>query len=89
MPKAAIACLMDVGKDSFEVAFFADAATASSVHVCETRSGNRYIYGLNERSIDAPYPLYWSVSAAIVIWTTSAELDVSLRRILNGIRPSC
>ncbi len=80
---------MDVGKDSFEVAFFADAVTAASVHVCETRSGNRYIYRLDERSIDAPYLLYWSVSAAVLIWTTSAELDASLRRILNGVRPNC
>ncbi len=80
---------MDVGRDSFEVAFFVDAATAAAVHVCEARSGDRYIYRLDERSIDAPYPLYWTISAAILIWTTSAELDVSLRRILNAVRPLC
>ncbi len=82
-------CSMDVDKGSFEVAFFADAATASAVHVCDSRSGNRYIYQLEDRTIDAAYPLFWSVSGADLIWTPSAELDVSLRRVLGGIRPLC
>lgn len=89
LPKAAAVCLMEVGHDSFEVAFFANAATASAVHVCETKSGARYLYGLDERIIDAAYPLYWSVSAARLFWTTTAGLDESLRRILNGVRPDC
>jgi hypothetical protein len=89
LPRAASVCLMDVGENSFEVAFFADTTTASAVRVCETRSGNRYKYQLEERTIDAAYPLYWSVYGAVLIWTTSAELDVSLRRILNGVRPPC
>jgi hypothetical protein len=33
--------------------------------------------------------MYWSVSGATLIWTTKAELDDSLRRILNGVRPTC
>ena len=89
LPKAAGVCLIDVGNDSFEVAFFADAATASAVRVCETRSLDRYLYRLTDRSIDAAYPMYWSVSGATLIWTTKAELDDSLRRILNGVRPTC
>lgn len=89
LPNAAGVCLMDVGRDSFEVAFFANAATASAVHVCETKSGNRYLYRLDERTIDAAYPLYWSVSATQLFWTTTAGLDGSLRRILNGVRPDC
>ena len=80
---------MDVGTDSFEVAFFADAPTASTIHVCETNSGNRYLYRLEDRTIDAAYPMYWSVAGAILIWTTTADLDGSLRRILNGVRPLC
>ena len=89
LPKAASVCLLDVGKDSFEVAFFADSAAASRVHVCETISGNRYLYRLEDRSIDAAYPLYWNIAEAVLIWTTNAELDVSLRRILSGVRPLC
>ena len=89
LPKATRVCLMDVGKDSFEVAFFADSATAHAVHVCETPSGSRYLYQLEERTIDAAYPLYWSVSAATLIWTTSSGLDGSLRQVLKGVRPLC
>lgn len=89
LPKAANVCFMEVGKDSFEVGFFADSATASAVRVCETRSGRRFLYQLDDRTMDAAYPLYWSVTAATLIWTTEAELDASLRRILNGVRPLC
>jgi hypothetical protein len=89
LPNATNVCLVDVGQDSFEVAFFAKAATASAVHVCETRSVDRYLYRLADRSIDAAYPMYWSVSGATLIWTTKGELDDSLRRILNGARPTC
>jgi hypothetical protein len=86
---ASSVCLMDVSKDSFEVAFFADSPKASAVHVCDSRSGNRYLYQLEDRTVDAAYPLYWSVSGAVLIWTPSADLDVSLRRILSGVRPLC
>jgi hypothetical protein len=82
-------CLFDVGKNSFEVASFADITTASAVPVCETKSGDRYIYRLDDRTIDAAYPLYWSVSGADLFWTTSADLDRSLRRILSAVRPLC
>jgi hypothetical protein len=86
---ASSVCLIDVSKDSFEVAFFADPPKASAVHVCDSRSGNRYLYQLEDRTVDAAYPLYWSVSGAVLIWTPSADLDVSLRRILSGVRPLC
>jgi hypothetical protein len=89
LPNATSVCFMEVGKDSFEVGFFTDAATASAVHICETRSGSRYLYQLDDRTMDAAYPLYWSVSSATLIWTTSGGLDGSLRRILSGVRPLC
>ena len=89
LPKAGSVCFMQVGSDSFEVGFFADAATASAVRVCETRSGGRYLYQLDDRTMDAAYPLYWSVSAATLIWTSSSALDGSLRQVLKGVRPLC
>jgi hypothetical protein len=80
---------MDVGNDSFEVAFFADSAAASAMRVCESRSGTRYLYQVNGQTIDAAYPLYWRVSGDLLVWTNSAALDVSLARALKGLRPPC
>jgi hypothetical protein len=88
-PTAASVCLMDVGGDSFEVAYFADTARASALRVCESRSTSRYLYQVNGRTMDAAFPLYWSVSDALLIWTKSADLDASIRRALNGVRAPC
>jgi hypothetical protein len=88
-PEAVGVCLMDVGGTSFQVAFFSDAAAASVVSVCESRSGTRYLYQVNGRTIDAAYQLFWSVSGALLAWTNSAGLDASLRKVLNGARPPC
>lgn len=87
--QAASVCLMDVGNDSFEVAFFADNSAASGVRVCESRSGSRYLYHVDGQTVDSAYPLYWSVSADLLIWTNSSDLDASLRRALSGVRPQC
>ena len=88
-PAAASVCLMDVGSESFEAAFFGNYADVAAVHVCDSRSGTRYLYRVDGRMVDSAYRLYSFVTRDAVLWTASANLDVSLRRALNGVRPPC
>jgi hypothetical protein len=87
--QAATVCLMDVGNNSFEVAFFPDNLAASGVRVCESRSGSRYLYQVDGQTVDSAYPVYWSVSGNLLIWTNSSGLDASVKRALSGVRPQC
>jgi hypothetical protein len=87
--QAASVCVMQVGSDSFEVAFFADNSTTAAIRVCESRSGTRYLYQVDGQTVDSAYPLYWSVSGDILIWTNNLDLDASLKRVLNGVGPQC
>jgi hypothetical protein len=88
-PLAASVCLMDVGSESFEAAFFEQRSLAAAVRVCESRSGSRYLYRVGGRTMDSAYKLYWSVAGDALIWTQSSNLDISLRRDLNGVPPPC
>lgn len=82
-------CLMDVGTASFEAAFFVDATAASAVHVCESRSGSRHLYQIDGQTVDAAFPLYWTVAGDGLVWTSSTELDRSVSQALGGTRPRC
>lgn len=88
-PLAASVCLMDVGTESFEAAFFEQRSLAAAVRVCASRSGSRYLYRVDGRTMDSAYRLYWSVAEDALLWTDSANLDNSLRRDLNGVPPPC
>ena len=88
-PAAASVCLMDVGRDSFTVAFFNAGPSAAAVRICESRSGTRYLYSVDDVTVDSNRQLFWSLSGAFVLWTESAALDASLTRALNAKRPRC
>jgi hypothetical protein len=88
-PEALSVCLMDVGTASFEAAFFVGPTAASAVHVCESRSGSRYIYQVDGQTVDAAFPQYWTIAGDVLAWTGSTALDRSLTQALGGIRPRC
>ena len=88
-PQADSVCLMDVELASFEVAFFLSAPAAAAVRVCERPSGSGYLYRVDGLTFDAAYPLYWTLSGDALAWTSSADVDRSLRQILGGTRPRC
>jgi hypothetical protein len=87
--QATSVCLMDVEREAFEVAFFADSTAVAALRVCESRSGASYLYQVYSTSVYSPRPIYWSITDDLVIWTNSAVLDTRLKRALNGVRPPC
>jgi hypothetical protein len=82
-------CLFDVGRESFEVAFFATADAAAADSICETQSGGRYLYQVGGHEIDAAYRLYWTISGSLILWTNSGTLNEDIRRSQGGVTPSC
>jgi hypothetical protein len=88
-PEALGVCLMDVGTASFEAAFFVDATAASAVHVCESRSGSRHLYQVAGHTVDAAFPLYWTMAGDVLVWTSDTQLDRSITQALGGSRPQC
>jgi hypothetical protein len=88
-PEARSVCLLDVGTASFEAAFFIDARAASAVRVCETAAGNRHLYQVSGHTVDAAFPLYWTIAGGVLAWTSSRDLDRSLTQVLGGTRPRC
>ncbi|MDQ6796042.1 MAG: hypothetical protein M3067_14735 [Chloroflexota bacterium] len=88
-PEALGVCLMDVGTASFEAAFFVDATAASAVHVCESRSGTRHLYQVAGHTVDAAFPLYWTITGDVLAWTSDTQLDRLLSQALGGTRPQC
>jgi hypothetical protein len=88
-PNARSVCLMDVGSVAFEVAFFADGASAQGVHICEGRIGDRHLYRVEGQTVDAARPIYWTIAGNVVVWTSSMELDRSITDALGGARPRC
>jgi len=88
-PSAPSVCLMDVGSATFEAAFFVDARSAQGVRVCEGRSGDRYLYRVDNHTVDAASPIYWTIAGNVAIWTASIEFDRSMTDALGGSRPRC
>ena len=88
-PNAQSVCLMDVGSMAFEVAFFADGASAHGVRICEGRAGDRNVYRIGGQTVDAARPIYWTIAGNVVVWTSSMELDRSITDALGGSRPRC
>jgi hypothetical protein len=88
-PDAPSVCLMDVGSASFEAAFFADANSAQRVRICEGQSGDRHLYRVDGQTVDAAFPIYWTIAGNVVAWTSSIGLDRSMTDALGGSRPRC
>lgn len=86
---AAVVCFMQTSEGSFEAAFYSDAGAAAALHVCLTQSGSRYLYQVNDQTVDSAEPLYWTAAGAVIVWTGVAQLDAALKRILGAKTPSC
>jgi hypothetical protein len=59
------------------------------LHVCLTQSGSRYLYHVNDQTVDSAEPLYWTSAGAVIVWTGAAQLDTDFKRILGAKTPSC
>src|SRR5260370_26168617 len=86
---AAVVCFMQTSEGSFEAAFFSDTSIAAALHVCLTQSGSRYLYRVNDQTVDSAEPLYWTAAGAVIVWTGVAQLDAAFKRILGPNTPSC
>jgi hypothetical protein len=86
---SAVVCFMQTAHGSFDVAFFSDAATARAVRVCLIQSSSRYIYRINDQTVDSADRIYWTLAAAAVVSTINEGLDSDLKRIFGTSTPSC
>jgi hypothetical protein len=77
-----------------EAVFFADPTEAKQIQITRlsnTRAG-RYIYKiqappstlLHDVTIDAAFPLYFTMQHGMFLITSNAELDITLKRILSN-----
>jgi hypothetical protein len=88
-PAALSVCLMDVGTDTFEVAYFADEATAADVQICPHPAGGRFLYEVDGHTLDAAFPIHWTLAGDLLLWTNSNPMDLALGDALGGTRPHC
>lgn len=86
---SAVVCYVKTPNAAFEAAFFTDASVAKQLRVCESRSASRYLYRVNGETMDAAYPVYWSRSGTVVLWTNDLDLDRSLRTALSPVSIPC
>ena len=77
-----------------EAIFFANSAEVEQIHIAEQtneREG-RYVYIiqapaptlLHDQTVDAAYPLYFTVKNDMLMITSSEELDITLKHIFSG-----
>ena len=77
-----------------EAVFFADSAEVEQIHITEetNETTRRYPYIIqappptlpHELTIDAAFPLYFTAAQDMLMETSSAELDKTLKRIFSG-----
>ena len=77
-----------------EAVFFLDPAEVKQIHIAQSPNATtgRYIYTihappptlLHDQTIDAAFPLYFTVARGMFMETSSAELDKTLKRIFLG-----
>src|ERR1700694_1432900 len=86
-----VACWFSTSDASFEALFFKDAASASAFRVCETVSGQRYLYRFNvtSKAIDSAHSLSWTLYGSDVLVSSDASLGAKLRAVLGGHPPGC
>lgn len=86
-----VACRFSTGDATFEALFFKDPASARAFKVCETLSGQRYLYRMNVASttIDSDHRLFWTRNSGVVLISSDASLDAKLRSVLGGTAPGC
>jgi rRNA-processing protein FCF1 len=86
---SAVVCYMKTRNGTFEAAFLTDVSAAEQLRVCETQSASRHPYSISGRTMDAAYPVYWSRSGNVVLWTKDQDLDRSLRTVLRPVSVPC
>lgn len=86
-----VACWFSTSDKSFEALFFKDPSSASAFKVCETVSGQRYLYRMNIASttVDSVHRLFWTRSSSVVLISSDASFDAKLRSVLGGTAPGC
>jgi hypothetical protein len=77
-----------------EAVFFANPAEVEQIHIAEqtTETEGRYLYTiqapaptlLHDQTIDAAFPLYFTVKNDMLLITSSKELDQTLKHIFSG-----
>ncbi len=77
-----------------EAVFFANSVEVEQIHIAEqtNEAGGRYLYTiqapaptlLHDQTIDAAFPLYFTVKNDMLMITSSAELDKALKHIFSG-----
>ena len=77
-----------------EAIFFADSDEAAQIHITEqpSQTAGRYLYIiqappptlLQNQTIDAAFPLYFTTESDMLIITSSKELDKTLKHIFSG-----
>jgi hypothetical protein len=77
-----------------EVIFFADPSEVEQIHITEQpdKTAGRYLYMIqappptlsHDQTIDAAYPLYFTVKNGMLMITSSPELDKTLKHIFSG-----
>jgi len=86
---SAVVCYVKIRAGAFEAAFFTDAGAAEQFRVCETRSGSRYLYRVNGKTMDAAYPVHWSRAGTVVVWAYDQDVDRMLSSALHPVSVSC
>jgi hypothetical protein len=76
-----------------EAVFFADPSEVGQIHIAEqpNKTAGRYLYIIqappptlsHDQTIDAAYPLYFTVKNDILMITSSEELDKTLKHIFS------
>jgi len=77
-----------------EVIFFANSAEVEQIHIAEqiNETKGRYLYTiraparilLHDQTIDAAFPLYFTVKNDMLLITSSEELEKTLKHIFSG-----
>jgi hypothetical protein len=86
---SAVACFMRTAQASFDAAFFSDVAAAAKVRVCLTKSGSRYLYQINDQTVDSAEPIFWIVAGIVIVSTIDERLDAELKLMPGASTPGC
>jgi hypothetical protein len=88
---SAVACWFGTSDGSFEALFFKDAVSAGGFKVCETITGQRYLYRMSVATtvIDSSHKLYWRQFESVVLVSSNSRADARLRTVFGGNEPGC
>ena len=93
-PSTDKAAWINTNEGIIEVIFFADPSEVEQIDITEqpNQTAGRYLYIiqappptlLHDQTIDAAYPLYFTIRNDMLVITSSEELDKALKHILSG-----